>query len=260
MAAPEQPTPITRLENALERLGLGTMRANLRDALDSVSSGSRGMAEAMLSLAEAEESAREGRAAEMFVSMAHLPSRKDFDDFDFSFQPSLPKDAVMSLRDLGFLDTADNVVFVGSPGVGKTHLASALGLYAAKRRITAYFTTFSDLVLSLKAARDRGDLARKMDVYCRNRLLIVDEVGFMPIDRDGAELFFQLVNKRYEKKSIVITTNLAFDRWGEAFGDPVLANAILDRLLHHCRAFKIVGRSYRTKDYAELDGTPAANP
>lgn len=260
MPAPEARTPVARLENALERLGLPAMRNGLRGALDAVASGSVDMASAMLSLAEAEERERESRASEICVRTANLPSAKTLEDFDFSFQPSIRREAVMALSDLGFMDAAENVVFVGSPGVGKTHLASAVGVIAAKRRITTYFVPFGRLVEDLRRARDQGFLEKRLQLYCRYRLLIIDEVGFMPIDRDGAELFFQLISRRYESKSVIITTNLSFDKWAQVFGDPVLANAILDRILHHCRTFKIVGRSYRTKDYAELQKAEAANP
>ena len=139
-------------------------------------------------------------------------------------------------------------MFVGSPGVGKTHLAIALGIEAAKQKQQARFINCNDLLLQLKKAHLDGNLENKLKIYGRYRLLIIDEVGYMPVDQESAYLLFQLINKRYEKHSTIITTNKPLSKWGELFNDNVLANAILDRLVHHSHIISITGRSYRTKD------------
>lgn len=151
----------------------------------------------------------------------------------------------MTLR---FIERAENILFVGSCGVGKTHLATAIGLEAASHKKQARFINCSDLLLVLKKARQEGELEKKLALYSRYQLLIIDEVGYLPMDSESANLLFQLINKRYEKKSTIITTNKPLSKWGELFNDNVLANAILDRLVHHSHIINITGRSYRTKD------------
>ncbi len=257
MSAPIQaPNPRVRLLNALDALGLSTMRLGVDAAIDAVNAGERTVTEALCDLAESELRAKNDKARAICVSTAHLPFAKRIEDFDFSFQPSINRDEVMDLRYLKFIETATNLLFIGSPGVGKTHLASAIALCAAEQRVATYFITCSDLLLKLKRAQADGTLKAKIDQYARYRVLVIDEVGFLPIDPDSSSLFFQLIARRYEKWPTVITTNKPLNRWAETFGDPVLTNAILDRLLHHSKVIKIVGRSYRTKDIAGLATEP----
>ena len=186
------------------------------------------------------------------VKTANFPYQKTLDDYDFSFQPSVNKDVLMEFKNLRFLENHENILFIGSPGVGKTHLATAIGMEAAKNRQITYFINCNDLIANLKKAYLENRLEDRLRLYSKYKVLIIDEVGFLPIDKQGANMLFQLINKRYEKTTTIITTNQTFSKWSEIFGDIVLANAILDRLLHHSHVFVINGKSYRTKDILEL--------
>lgn len=250
--------PLVRMENQLESLGLDQMRLGVGAAVDAITSGAESPVEALAGLVDAEWRMRQEKAIHVCVATAHLPSAKGLDDFDFSFQPSLNKAEVLDLQYLRFMEGAENLIFVGSPGVGKTHLASAVALCAARQRRSVYFATCQELIARLERAERQGKAQQALAQYSRYALLVVDEVGFIPMGREGAKLFFQLVSMRYERHSTIITTNVPLARWSETFEDPVLTNAILDRLLHHSRIFKIVGRSYRTKDI--IRPSDAADP
>lgn len=182
------------------------------------------------------------------IKTGHFPFIKTFDDFDFGFQPSVNKEEILDLKNLRFIDSNENIIFIGTSGVGKTHLATAVGIESSKNRYQTYFITANDLISQLKKAQIENCLARRLKHFTSYSVLIIDEVGFLPINKDDANLFFQLISKRYEKHPTIITTNKSFNKWGEVFGNPVLANAILDRLLHHSKIFSIVGPSYRSKD------------
>ena len=247
---------LVRMENQLESLGLTQMRLGIGAAIDAINSGAQDPVAAFAGIVDSEWRLRQSKAVQICVSTAHLPFAKTMDDFDFSFQPSLNRAEVMDLRYLRFMESAENVVFIGSPGVGKTHLACAVALAAAQQRKATYFVTCQELVAKLERASLQGRAQQALSQYARYRLLVIDEVGFLPLSREGAKLFFQLISMRYERHSTVVTTNVPIHRWAETFGDPVLTNAIVDRLLHHSRIFKIVGRSYRTKDIAGLPAEP----
>ena len=151
----------------------------------------------------------------------------------------------------------ENIVFVGSSGVGKTHLATSVGIECAKARYSTYFITFENLILQLKKALNENRLEQRLKFYAGYRVLIIDELGYMPIDNDASNLFFQLIARRYERNSTIVTTNMAFSKWTEVFGSATLANAVLDRLLHHSSVISIKGPSYRLKDKrAFLDSQP----
>lgn len=184
--------------------------------------------------------------------LAKFPYKKTLEEFDFSFQPSIDKKTITSLAGMKFVHNCENVVFLGPPGVGKTHLAIALGLIGIKNGLTVYFTTAADLMDILREKMREGQLKRYLGKLSRNRLLIVDEIGYLPLDRGDANLFYQLVSRWYERGSLILTSNKPFREWGEIFADEVVAAAILDRLLHHCTVMNIKGESYRIKDRRRL--------
>ena len=197
---------------------------------------------------------RNERASKVQVAVSGFPFVKTLDDFDFDYQPSVNKRQLYDLQQLRFMDKAENILFYGSSGVGKTHLAIALGVAAARKRNLTYFITCHDLIQQLNKAHSENRLETKLKHFAKHKLLIIDEIGYLPVDKQGANLFFQLIAKRYEKNSTIITTNQPFSKWSDVFSDAVLASAILDRLLHHSHILKITGPSYRLKDvYEEIN-------
>ena len=195
---------------------------------------------------------RENRRVKIAVQMARLSAIKTLAGFDFLFQPSLDKNRVMALAQLQFIDRAEAVHLIGPPGTGKTHLSLALGVEAVKAGRSVYFSSLADIVASLAKAERDGALRERIRYFCRFALLIVDEIGYLPVVPGGGNLFFQLVNARYEKGAMILTSNRGFAEWGEIFGDSVVATALLDRLLHHAVVLQIEGSSYRLREHADL--------
>ena len=245
-----------RLKNNLTKLKLMEMAAHIDEFTETVANKTMTFQEALMEMTELELQLKEARMIQACVKTAGFPYLKTIEDFDFSFQPTLNKEQIIGFKNLRFVAQAENILFVGSPGVGKTHLSVALGVEAAKGHKSTYFITCNDLLLNLKKAQVENRLEERLKLYSRYKLLIIDEVGFLPLDKEASMILFQLISKRYEKHSTIITTNKPLSQWGEIFGDPVLANALLDRLLHHCQVIKIIGKSYRTKDiHGELKST-----
>lgn len=236
------------LNNNLEELGLNRFRENLDAYLDMIADGTKTALDALYELTEREIRFRTEQAITGCVKVANFPYLKEINEFDFGFQPSLDKAKIMDLMTLRFIEKTENIIFCGTPGVGKTNLAVSIGIEAAKHRYCVYFITFQDLISQLKKAASENRLEARIKWFCRYKLLIIDELGYQKMDVVSANLFFNLIAKRYEKLSTIITTNSPFSKWSDIFQEPVLTNALLDRLLHHCSVININGPSYRMKD------------
>ncbi|MCY3819054.1 MAG: IS21-like element helper ATPase IstB [Gammaproteobacteria bacterium] len=224
----------------------------LRDIVQRLERSEIGALEAIDAPLAEELDVRENRRVGVALKTAKLTPPKTLESFDFSFQPSLDKNRILALAQLDFIDRAEVVHLLGPPGTGKSHLAAALGIAAVKARKSVYRITLAELVEALNKARREDRLADKIRFHTRTSLLIVDEIGYLPIDSAGANLFFQLVNARHEKGAMILTSNRGFAEWGEMFGDTVVATALLDRLPHHAVVIRIEGASYRLRDHADL--------
>ncbi len=241
-------TTIEGLRAALTSLGLKTVESRLESMLEHASKKEPSYGDFLLNVLNAEVDERRGRYIRARLQLAHLPYVKTFDQFDFGFQPSIDERQIQELRTLRFVHEASNAIFLGPPGVGKTHLSVALAESAIRAGFGAYFMTAHDLVNDLGRAYREGRLDRRMRIYLAPKLLVIDEMGYLPLDDLGAMIFFQLVSARYERGSIIVTSNKSYGDWGSIFGDPIIATAILDRLLHHSTTINIRGESYRLKE------------
>ena len=245
----ESATPeSSALRAQLVRLGLQTVAATFEVEADRAAKVESSYTAYLARLVESELADKTDRSVNARVSRARFPMLRTLDEFDFSFQPGLSAPRVRELASLGFIESATNVLMVGGPGVGKTHLSIAVGLRACQARKSVLFCHAPHLLDQLVAADVSHGLGKLLDQLRRLDLLIIDELGYLPMDARRANLFFQLVAARYSRGSLLVTTNLAFDSWGKLFGDDVIASAILDRLLHNSHVFLINGPSYRLKD------------
>lgn len=240
-----------QLNISLEKLKLMQMKEHLEEVSNFVSQNKLSFSDGLLKLCNYEIDYKTEVASKSMIKAAAFPFVKTIEDYDFEFQPCVDKQEILELATLRFMENSENVVFLGSSGVGKTHLATSIGIVAASKRYSTYFIKCHDLLQQLKRAKMENRLENKLKYINRYKLLIVDELGYLPIDKEDSNLFFQLVDMRYEKKSTILTTNINFNDWDSIFNDAIVANAILDRILHHSKVITINGRSYRVKDYIQ---------
>ena len=248
----QMPSTIDRIRHDLVGLKMPRALEALDHLVRRLEQGEITALEAIDTLLAEELTLRENSRIKTALRMGRLATIKTLAGFDFTFQPSLDRDRIFTLAQLGFVERCEVVHLLGPPGTGKSHLAIALGVEAVKAGKSVYFSTLADLIAALARAEREGRLQEKLRFFCRPSLLVVDEIGYLPVVAGGGNLFFQLVNARYERGAMILTSNRGFAEWGDVFGDPVVATALLDRLLHHAVVVQIEGSSYRLRQHAEL--------
>ncbi len=239
---------IDRLERNLIRLRLGGTRARLDSLLEEGARAELSYLDFLDRVIAEEVAAKDSKRAQMRTQMARFPLDRTLESYDFSLQPSLDRRLMAELETGRYLANATNVLLLGPPGVGKTHLAIGLGRKAIEQGYSCRFITALDLVHQLTLAEQNGALDDALILFSRPHLLILDELGYLPLVRSGGHLLFHLIRRRYEKGSLLITSNQPVGAWGEVLGDPVVATAVLDRLLHHSHVITIKGESYRLRE------------
>lgn len=236
------------LKERLRRLKLPQAALRVDALLQQAAENKIAYSEFLSQLLQEELTAKQQKAFSMRVVFARFPFQKTLESFDFGFQPNLDQTLIQELATCRFIAHGQNVLLIGPPGVGKTHLAVALGMSACQQGIPTLFGSVTNLVQQLTQDFHQQKLEQKLKNLTLPKLLILDELGYLPLERLAGSLLFQLIHRRYERGSLILTTNQPFSRWGEVFGDNVLATAILDRLLHHSVVIQITGESYRLKE------------
>jgi DNA replication protein DnaC len=249
---PEPTSTLDRIRRNLVGLKMARALEVLDQTVRLIERGEITALDAIDTLLTEELTLRQNRRVKMALMTARITAVKTLAGFDFAFQPSLDRNRILTLAQLDFIDRHEAIHLLGPPGTGKSHLAVALGVEAVKSGRSVYFSTLADLIASLTKAEREGTLRERIRFLSAFALLIVDEIGYLPVVPGGGNLFFQLVNARYEKGALILTSNRGFAEWGELFGDPVVATALLDRLLHHAVVIQIEGSSYRLRQHADL--------
>lgn len=242
-----------QLVSNLRYLKMNEMEVHLDETVNFINKNQLSFTEGLIKLTNHEINHKEASMIKAMVKVGAFPHQKELKDFDFDFQETINKEEILELTSHRFIHQNENVVFIGNSGVGKTHLASAIGISAAKKRISTYFIKCHDLMAQLKKAKLENRLDDRLRHFTKYKLLIIDELGYLPIDPEDSKLFFQLIDKRYEKRSTILTSNINFSNWDKIFLDPLISNAILDRILHHSHVIQIPGKSYRLRDYYSED-------
>ena len=234
------------LQRNLQDLKLTQMSLKIDEYITKINEDKISIVDALCELTSREIEVKNFNATNAMVKVAGFPHLKEIKDFDFDFQPKINKQQFLDFESLRFLENNSNIILIGNSGVGKTHLATSIGIAAAKKRISTYFIKCQDLIEQLKKAYLENKLDSRIKHYSKYKLLIIDEIGYLPIGEQEAKMFFQLIDRRYEKKSTIVTSNINLSNWNEVFVDSMLASAILDRLVHHSSIVNILGSSYRT--------------